>query len=94
MAQTVCVCEKCGMEEGTWHRMRFQRTEPCRCGARHLLCPACMSRARQHTVKRFQRGGGKRTFYKVCPVSEELVVAEAMMRDGDKFKPKWWYSNV
>ena len=95
MAQTVRVCEKCGMEEGTWGRIPFKRTEACKCGSRHLLCPICMRTANKHTVRRHQRGKkGKKTFFKSCPLSEELVVAEAMMRDEERFKPKWWFSNV
>ena len=95
MAKTERVCERCGMEEKTWSRsMKFGRTDPCRCGSRHLFCPHCMSVARGYIVRRFQRGGGKKTFFKVCPVSDEEMVAQAMMKDGDTFKPKWWFSNV
>jgi|GEM_PF-5863788 len=81
MAQTVRVCEKCGMEEGKWSSRKHKRTEACCCGSRHLLCPYCMSIAKRHSVKRHQRGGGKKMFFKACLLSEELVVAEAMMDD-------------
>jgi hypothetical protein len=81
VAQTVCVCEKCGVEEDGRHRP-LVRTVPCKCGSRHNFCVWCNSRVRQYTAKRFQRGGGKKTFFRVCPLSEELVVAEAMMKGG------------
>jgi len=52
-----------------------------------------MSTAKKFMVKRFQRGGGKKEILKACPVSEELKVAETMMRTPRNFEPDWWYSN-
>ena len=74
------------MEEG---RGNIRETPPCSCGSRHLLCGWCMSRVKEFVVKRFQRGGGKKALLKRCPVSKEIMVAEALMKEDKKGGSVW-----